>query len=101
MKRRVPVQPALSTLRPRGAETGAHLPLRRGAGRAAAATEMPKETTFRCRTQWSDLTQQAGAMKPFFRQIEARARQDGILPGVMRDLFARHVLDEIAAAANR
>ena len=67
----------------------------------AAATEMAKETTFRCRNQWTELTDQAGAMKPFFRQIEERARQDGILPGVMRDLFARYGLDEIAAAANR
>ena len=62
---------------------------------------MAKETTFRCRSQWTELTDQADAMKPFFRQIEERARQDGILPGVMRDLFARYGLDEIAAAANR
>ena len=40
-------------------------------------------------------------MKPFFRQIEERARQDGILPGVKRDLFAGYGLDEIAAAAKR
>lgn len=67
----------------------------------AAATEMAKETTYRCRAQWTDLTEQADAMKPFFRQIEDRARRDGILPGVMRDLLARYGLDDIAAAATR
>ena len=67
----------------------------------AAATEMAKETTYRCRSQWTDLTEQADAMKPFFRQIEDRARQEGIVPGVMRDMLARYGLEEIAAAAVR
>ena len=67
----------------------------------AAATEMAKETTQRCRSQWTDLTEQADAMKPFFRQIEERARQDAIVPGVMRDLLARYGLEEIAAVAVR
>ena len=67
----------------------------------AVATEMGKETTHPCRSQWTDLTEQADTMKPFFRQIEDRARQDAIVPGVMRDLLSRYGLEEIAAMAVR
>jgi len=67
----------------------------------SAATEMARETTARCRAQWTDLTDQADAMKPFFRQIDERARRAGILPGVMRDLFVRYEVDDVAALAVR
>jgi hypothetical protein len=62
---------------------------------------MARETTARCRAQWDDLTRQADRMKPFFGEIHERARQAGILPGVMRELFARYGFEEIAAAAVR
>jgi hypothetical protein len=67
----------------------------------AAAMEMGRETTVPCRNLWTDLTEAAEALTSLLRQIEERARQSGVLPGVLRDLFTRYGLDEIAAEASR
>jgi S1-C subfamily serine protease len=67
----------------------------------AAAVEMGRETSVPCRNVWRDLTEAAEALTSLLRQIEERARQSGVLPGVLRDLFTRYDLDEIADAAIR
>jgi hypothetical protein len=64
-----------------------------------APTTEPSSST--CRAMWSDLTNGAGTIKVALRDVDERARQAGVLPGVMRDLITQYGLEEVAAAANR
>ena len=67
----------------------------------AAASEVGKDPTASCRNLWTALTEQADGIASILRQIDERARQAGVLPGVMRDLLARYGLEEVAAVATR
>jgi hypothetical protein len=67
----------------------------------AAASEVGKDPTASCRNLWNALTDQADGITSILRQVDERARQGGVLPGVMRDLLARYGLEEVAAVAIR
>ena len=67
----------------------------------AAASEVGKDPTASCRNLWNALTDQADGITSLLRQVDERARQGGVLPGVMRDLLARYGLEDVAAVAIR
>ena len=67
----------------------------------AAASEVGKDPTAGCRNLWASLVEHAGGIASILGQIDERARQAGVLPGVMRDLLARYGLEEVAAVATR
>ena len=67
----------------------------------SAAGEMARETTYTCRRQWNDLTDQANTLKTVLQAIDEKARQAGILPGVLREVFDRYGVGEMADVAVR
>jgi len=72
-----------------------------GSPGGSGTIQTANESTPTCRILWSDVTAAAQDIKAMIRDIEERARQAGVLPGVMRDLLERYGLEEVAAAANR
>jgi S1-C subfamily serine protease len=48
-----------------------------------------------CGPYWQDMAALAGAIRASVSDIEEQARRAGVFPGVMRDLFAKHGLEEV------
>jgi S1-C subfamily serine protease len=54
-----------------------------------------------CASYWREMAALAGTIRTSVLEIEEQARRAGVYPGVMRDLFAKHGLEEVAAAVGR
>jgi S1-C subfamily serine protease len=67
----------------------------------SAAGEMARETTYNCRRQWNSLTDQANTLRTVLKAIDEKARQAGILPGVLREVFDRYGVGEMADVSVR
>lgn len=77
------------------------LPLDPDSGVYVANTEINNETTPSCQSLLSDLIQSAETIRANIDAIEEAARVKGIWPGVVRDLYAKYGLGEVASAVHK
>jgi putative serine protease PepD len=54
-----------------------------------------------CSAAWSELVAGAGAIRTVVLAVEEQGRQAGVFPGVLRDLYTRYGLGEVASVVTR
>jgi S1-C subfamily serine protease len=64
-------------------------------GPPPAWAQRANDTIAGCGPYWQDMAALAGTIRALVREIDEQARQAGVFPGVMRDLFAKHGLEEV------
>jgi S1-C subfamily serine protease len=64
-------------------------------GPPPAWAQRANDTIAGCGPYWQDMAALAGTIRALVREIDEQARQAGVFPGVMRDLFAKHGLEDL------
>jgi S1-C subfamily serine protease len=64
-------------------------------GSPPAWAQRANDTITGCGPYWQDMAALAGTIRALLLEIDEQARQAGVFPGVMRDLFAKHGLEDV------
>jgi putative serine protease PepD len=78
------------------------MPFEAASGRQPSGwVQRANQTDPGCSAAWSELVAAAGAIRTVVLAVEEQGRQAGVFPGVLRDLYTRYGLGEVASVVTR